>query len=158
MESVNEEPKKGPRFQTVILLLILAIAIAATAWVMVTVSTTSQISHTDFVTLPTTPLSKSGNVVVFSSISAIGQKGVAVGVQGDLKTAVGQPVAGVKVYITYYLQGSYRTQVATTDQNGHFEARFPMNWTGWLPVTLTYFGDDQNQGLTKVFSVSGENL
>jgi hypothetical protein len=125
---------------------------------MVTVSTNSQIPSSDFVTLPTTSISKNGDSVVFTSVSAIGQKGVAVGVQGYVKTLSGSPVAGAKVYMTYYLQGAYRTQVATTDQNGYFEARFPMNWTGWLPATLTYFGDDQHRGLVKVFSVSGENL
>jgi hypothetical protein len=33
-----------------------------------------------------------------------------------------------------------------------------MNWTGWLLLTLTYFGDEQHQGLEQQFSVSGENL
>lgn len=156
--SNNKERSRSLKPQTVVFLLIIALSIAAAGWIMVTVSTNSQIPSSDFVTLPTTPLSKSGVVVVFTLVSAIGQKSVAVGVQGSVKTLSGAPVVGAKVYMTYYLQGAYRTQVATTDQNGHFEARFPMNWTGWLPVTVTYFGDDQHQGLAKVFSVSGENL
>jgi hypothetical protein len=156
--SSNKERSRFLKPQTVVFLLIIALSIAAAGWIMVTVSTNSQIPSSDFVTLPTTPLSKNGDAVVFTSVTAIGQNGVAVGVQGYVKTLSGSPVAGAKVYMTYYLQGAYRTQVATTDQNGYFEARFPMNWTGWLPVTLTYFGDDQHRGLVKVFSVSGENL
>ncbi|MGO9644138.1 MAG: hypothetical protein ACLPY5_05260, partial [Candidatus Bathyarchaeia archaeon] len=62
------------------------------------------------------------------------------------------------VYLTYYFEGAYRTQVATTDQNGYFQATFPMNWTGWLPLTVTYFGDSQYRGSTRVVSVAGENL
>lgn len=159
MESKDEaERRKRPNTETIALLLILALSIVATAWVFVTVSTTSQIPPSDFVTLPTTPLSTKGQKVMFVSVSAIGQKSVAVGVKGYLMTTSGAPIAGAKVYMTYYLQGDYRTQVATTDQNGYFEARFPMNWTGWLPLTMTYFGDDQHQGFTKLFSVSGENL
>jgi hypothetical protein len=152
------ERSKLPKTQAIIVLLILAISIVAAGWIMVTVSTTSQIPPSDFVTLPTDPLSTTGGKVRFVSVSAIGQNTVAVGVKGYLTTISGAPVAGAKVYMTYYLQGAYRTQVATTDQNGHFEARFPMNWTGWLPLTLTYFGDEQHQGLTHVFSVSGQNL
>ncbi len=159
MESKHEaERGRRPNTQTIALLLIVALSIVAAGWIMVTVSTTSQIPPSDFVTLPTTPLSTKGEKVMFVSVSAVGQKGVAVGVKGYLMTASGAPVAGAKVYMTYYLQGAYRTQLATTDQNGYFEAQFPMNWTGWLPLTLTYFGDDQHQGLTKIFSVSGENL
>ncbi|OFX17699.1 hypothetical protein A3K71_05880 [archaeon RBG_16_50_20] len=158
MESKHEaERGRRPNTQTIALLLIVALSIVAAGWIMVTVSTTSQIPPSDFVTLPTTPLSTKGEKVMFVSVSAVGQKGVAVGVKGYLMTASGAPVVGAKVYMTYYLQGAYRTQVATTDQNGYFEAQFPMNWTGWLPLTLTYFGDDQHQGFTHVFSVSGEN-
>ena len=138
METSHEpERSKRPKTQTIIVLLIVALSIAAAGWIMVTVSTTSQIPPSDFVTLPATPLSAKGEKVVFVSISAIGQKSVALGVKGYLMTASGAPVAGAKVYMTYYLQGAYRTQVATTDQNGYFEAQFPMNWTGWLPLTLT---------------------
>ena len=159
MESKHEaERGRRPNTQTIALLLIVALSIVAAGWIMVTVSTTSQIPPSDFVTLPTTPLSTKGEKVMFVSVSAVGQKGVAVGVKGYLMTASGAPVAGAKVYMTYYLQGAYRTQVATTDQNGYFEAQFPMNWTGWLPLTLTYFGDEQHQGRTQVFSVSGQNV
>ena len=83
---------------------------------------------------------------------------VAVGVEGYLQTASGSPIAGAQVYLTYYFEGAYRTQVATTDQNGYFQATFPMNWTGWLPLTVTYFGDSQHKGLTRVESVAGESL
>jgi hypothetical protein len=103
-------------------------------------------------------VSKNGEIVKFVSIGAVAQKGVAVGVKGYLETVSGKPVSGAMVYVQYYFQGAYRTQAATTDQNGSFEINFPMNWTGWLPVTLTYFGDGQHQGLTAVFSVSGENI
>jgi len=159
MESKHEaERGRRPNTQTIALLLIVALSIVAAGWIMVTVSTTSQIPPSDFVTLPTTPLSTKGEKVMVVSVSAVGQKGVAVGVKGYLMTASGAPVAGAKVYMTYYLQGAYRTQVATTDQNGYFEAQFPMNWTGWLPLTLTYFGDEQHQGRTQVSSVSGQNV
>lgn len=156
----SDKAERGmrPKTQTIIVLLIVALSIVAAGWIMVTVSTTSQIPPSDFVTLPTDPLSTKGEKVMFVSVSAIGQNSVAVGVKGYLTTISGAPVAGAKVYMTYYLQGAYRTQVATTDQNGHFEARFPMNWTGWLPLTLTYFGDEQHQGRTQVSSVSGQNV
>jgi flagellar basal body-associated protein FliL len=158
-EKEDAEPRKRFKSQTIMILLIVAVSIVATGWALVTVSTTSNVPVSDFVTLPTAHLSTKGDQVKFVSISAIGQRGgVAVGVKGYLQTSSGSPVSGAKVYMTYYLRGDYRTQVATTDQNGYFEARFPMNWTGWLPITLTFFGDDQHQGLTQVFSVSGENL
>jgi hypothetical protein len=151
--------RKRFRIQAVIILLILAVSIVVAGWLLVTVSTTSNVPVSDFVTLPTTQLSKNGDLVKFVSISAIGQRGgVAVGIKGYLETLSGTPVAGAKVYMTYYLRGDYRTQVATTDQTGYFQAYFPMNWTGWLPITLTYFGDDNHQGLSQVFSVGGENL
>jgi hypothetical protein len=121
------------------------------------VSSRFQIPTSEFVTLPATPFSTTGSKVVFVSISDIGQKGIAAGVQGNLVTVTGTPLAGAKVYLTYYLSGYYRTQIATTDQNGHFEAHFPTNWTGYLPVTLTYFGDDQHQGFTQQFKVAGES-
>lgn len=152
-------PRKKLTAQTITILLILLVSIVVAGWALVTVSTTSDVPVSDFVTLPTAQLSTSGGQTMFVSISAIGQRGgVAVGVKGYLQFASGSPVAGAKIYMTYYLRGAYRTQVATTDQNGYFQARFPMNWTGWLPITLTYFGDNQHQGLAQVFSVSGENL
>jgi hypothetical protein len=155
----DAEPRKRLKTQTIMILLIVAVSIVVAGWALVTVSTTSDVPISDFVTLPTAQLSTKGDQTKFVSVSAIGQRGgVAVGVKGYLQTLSGTPVAGAKVYMTYYLRGAYRTQVATTEQNGYFEARFPMNWTGWLPITLTYFGDDQHQGLAQVFSVSGENL
>jgi hypothetical protein len=102
------------------------------------------------------PLSTQGDKVVFVSISGVTQKSLTVGIEGYLKTTSGTPVAGAKVYMTYYYQGSYRTQVATTDENGHFAAQFPMNWTGSLDTTLTYFGDSQHKGLSQLVSVAGE--
>ena len=159
MASNNEaERRKRPSIKTLAVLLVLVVAVVLTAWTLVTVSTASQLPRSDFVTLPTTPLSRKGVSVRLVSISPIAQKGVAVGVRGYLETFSGQPVVGAKVYVQYYLHGAYRTQAATTDQNGSFEIIFPLNWTGWLPVTFTYFGDDQYQGLTVVSSVSGENL
>ncbi len=155
-----KEAKRSSKasYRSLITVLILVVAIALAAWALVTVSTTSQVPSTDFVTLPNIPLSKTGEQVVFVSVSAITEKDVAIGMKGYLHTISGKPVAGATVYLTYHLRGAYRTQAATADQNGYFEARFPMNWTGWLPVTLTYFGDDQHQGLTQVFNVPGENL
>jgi hypothetical protein len=158
MATSNEaEPTRKLRLQTIIPLLVLVLVVVASAWALATVSTTNQIPSADFVTMPTTPLSKSGVKTMFASVSPIMQKGVAVGVQGSLQDASGSPIAGATVYMLYYLQGAYRTQAAVTDQTGHFEARFPMNWTGWLPITLTYLGDNQHQGLTQVFSVAGES-
>jgi len=83
---------------------------------------------------------------------------LAMGVQGYLMTPSGQAVAGASVYVQYYLEGSYRTQVGTTDSNGFFQIHFPMDWTGWLPLTVVYFGDTQHQGIQQVFSLPGENL
>ena len=155
----DAEPRKRFKTQSIVILLIVVVAVVVAGWALVTVSTTSDVPVSDFVTLPTAQLSTSGGQTKFVSISAIGQRGgVAVGVKGYLQFVSGSPVGGAKVYMTYYLRGAYRTQVATTDQNGYFQASFPMNWTGWLPITLTYFGDDQHQGLAQVFSVSGENL
>jgi hypothetical protein len=84
--------------------------------------------------------------------------GVSAGVSGYLVTGSGNPVAGASVYMTYYFQGAYRTEVALTDQTGYFTEHFPMNWTGSLPVTLVYFGDGQDKGIRQVVSVPGENL
>jgi hypothetical protein len=90
-------------------------------------------------------------------VATVAQKGVAVGVRCYLRAVSGVPVAGATVCLTYFLV-KYRTQAATTDQNGYFQVHLPMNWTGWLLLTLTYFGDEQHQGLEQQFSVSGENL
>lgn len=159
MANENEaESRRRFGVKGILTVLIVVLAVALSAWGLATVSKTSQIPPSSFVTLPTTPLSKNGTSVTFDSISAIGEKGVAVGEKGYLRTSSGQPVAGAQVYAQYYLQGEYRTQVATTDQNGYFEMYFPMNWTGWLTVTTIYFGDNQHQGLRIVSSVSGENL
>ncbi len=152
------ERRRRPSVKGAILVLVVVIAVVLTAWTLVTVSTASQIPRSAFVTLPTTPVSKKGESAKFVSISSITQKGVADGVTGYLKTISGQPIVGAKVYVQYYYQDAYRTQVATTDPNGHFDIHFPLNWTGSLPVTFTYFGDDQHQGLTLLSSVSGESL
>lgn len=134
----DAEPKKRLTAQTIMILLIVVVSIVVAGWALVTVSTTSDVPVSDFVTLPTAQLSTTGDQTKFVSISAVGQRGgVAVGVKGYLQTLSGAPVAGAKVYMTYYLRGAYRTQVATTDQNGYFQARFPMNWTGWLPCQPT---------------------
>ena len=158
MQSEKEpEPKsRKPRAQSILLLLIIVVSVSLAAWGLVTVSPSSQFPPSDFVTMPETPLSVAGDKVSFTAVSDIAQKGLAIGVQGFLKTVSGTPVAGANVYITYYAEGLYRTQVALTDQNGHFEFRFPVNWTGWLPVTLTYFGDGQHRGLSQTLQVAGE--
>jgi hypothetical protein len=156
----NDEVKQRRRFslKTVLIAIIVIVAVVFSALELLTVSTTSQLPSSDFVTMPTTPLSGNGTSVVFVSVGAVSEKRVAVGVKGYLETGSGQPIAGAIVYARYYLNGDYRTQAATTDQNGYFQIIFPMNWTGWLPVTLTYFGDSQHQGQAAVYSVSGENL
>ena len=158
MESNDAAQSKTrrPRVQSIILLLILVISVVLAGWALVLVSRSSQVPPSDFVTLPATRVSTQGSKVIFVSVSGVSRGNLMVGVEGFLRTPSGTSVTGANVYMTYYLRGSYRTQVATTDQNGHFEALFPMNWTGWLPITLCYFGDDQHQGLTQVFSVSGE--
>ncbi len=158
LQSQSEaEPKsRKPRVQSILILLIVLIIIGMTAWVLATVATGSQIPPSDFVAMPTTPFSTAGDKVQFTSVSDIAQNGLAAGVQGYLKTVSGAPVSAGTVYVTYYADGSYRTQVTTTDQNGHFVFHFPVNWTGWLPVTLTYFGDNQHQGLRQGFQVAGE--
>ena len=158
MSGNEAERSKRPGIQTIIMGLVVVFSVVIAGWVLVTVSTASQVPSSDFVTLPTTPLSNKGDRVAFVQVSAVADRGVAVGVKGYLKTTSGNQVTGATVYVTYYLQGAYRTQAATTDQNGYFEFHFPMNWTGWLPVTLTYFGDESHQGLTQTFSVSSENL
>ena len=144
--------------QTILTVLIVAVLVIVTAFAVVTVSRTFELRPSDFVTMPTTPVSKAGAVVVFSSVTPIDENNLAVGVQGYLMTSSGQPVAGASVYVQYYLEGSYRTQVGVTDSNGFFQIHFPMNWTGWLPLTMVYFGDMQHQGLQQVVSLPGENL
>lgn len=141
-------------------MLLAVICIAMAGAVLVTVSSTFQWKSSDFTTLPTTSLSTTGAAVMFVNVGPIthSKHATAVGVEGYLQTASGSPIVGAQVYLTYYFEGAYRTQVATTDQNGYFQATFPMNWTGWLPLTVTYFGDAQHKGLTRVESVAGESL
>jgi len=145
-------------YQSLGLIAIVTLAIVASGWALVVISTFSQVQSSDFVTLPTNSLSTSGAIVTFSKVSAVAGRGMAVGVKGYLLTSIGGPVAGANVYVTYYFQGSYRTRVGVTDANGYFEVPLNMNWTGWLPVTLTYFGDGEHRGFTQVASVLGENL
>jgi hypothetical protein len=150
---------KRINLQSAALMAVVLLVVVITGWALVVVSTTFQTPPSDFVTLPNSPISKSGVVVTFSNVTGVaGGRGVTVGVKGYLISATGGPVAGATVYMTYYLEGAYRTQVTTTDQSGYFEAHFPMNWTGWLPLTITYFGDVQHRGSTQLFSVTGENL
>jgi len=158
LESKDEavQVSRKPRVQSIILLVLVVVSVVLAGWALVVVGTGSQVPSSYFVTLPTVPLSTQGDKVVFVSISGVTQKTLTVGIQGYLRTASGTPVAGAKVYMTYYFQGLYRTQVAATDQNGHFAAQFPLNWTGSLDTALTYFGDSQHQGLSQIFSVAGE--
>jgi len=160
MASNNEAEtrRRRPSVKSIVALIILVILVLLSAWSLATVSKISQIPPSTFVNLPTTPLSNRGQTVLLVSISTITQKGVAAGVNGYLDTISGQPVAGAKIYVQYYLNGAYQTQVSTTGQDGSFAIHFPMNWTGSLPVTFTYFGDDQHQGLTLNSSLPGENI
>jgi len=145
-------------YRSIMLVIIIALAVASTAWILVSVSTAFQTPPSVFVTLPTESPSKSGIVAVFSNVSTIMKQNRAVGVKGYLVVGSGSPVARAKVYVTYYFQGSYRTQTSDTDDKGYFEIQFPMNWTGWLPITLRYFGDAERRGLVQATSIYGENL
>lgn len=163
VERVTTEKQLGPtygkvNFRSATLIIVVVLAIVVSAWSLVTVSSTFQTPSSDFVTLPNSSLSKSGVVTSFTNIAPIAKGSVVVGVSGYLTSASGSPIVGASVYMTYYFEGSYRTQVAITDQNGYFQEHFPMNWTGWLPLTVTYFGDVQHRGFSQVASVSGENL
>lgn len=151
-------PRQGVGIGSIGLVVVVVLAVVISGWTLVTVSTAFQAPASDFVTLPDTQLSKAGVGVMFSGISTIMSHGLAAGVSGYLATSSGSPIAKASVYMTYFFQGSYRTQVATTDQNGYFEASFPMNWTGSLPLTLTYFGDAQHKGLSQVFGIPGQVL
>jgi len=160
MASENQSNPSRARTYSIAFILLAVICIAVAGVVLVTVSNTFQWKSSDFTTLPTDSFSKTGTAVMFVNVQPIthSKHAVAVGVEGYLQTGSGSPVAGAQVYLTYYFEGAYRTQVATTDQNGYFQATFPMNWTGWLPLTVTYFGDAQHKGLTRIVSVAGENL
>lgn len=157
MSKVDEaERKRHVHYSSIILVAVGLIAVIVAGWGLATVSTASQVRTSDFVTLPNQPLSNQGSSVEIVGLTAIIQKSVAVGVEGYLQTTSGTPLASATVYFTYYLDFNYRTQQITTDQNGFFQVFFPMNWTGWLPLTATYFGDAQHQGLKRAFSVAGE--
>jgi len=162
MANLDEAGKRRTvSIKTVLIAVIVVISVIAAGYAMVTVSRTFEtfeMRASDFVTLPPTPLSKTGEVVLFDSVATTTQGNLAVGVQGYLETASGQPVSGANVYAQYYFESAYRTLVATTDQNGYFQIHFPMNWTGWLQLTIIYFGDGQHQGLQQAFSLQGENL
>jgi len=144
--------------QTILIGLVLVVVVVVTAYSMVTVARTFEIRPSNFVTLPSTPVSKSGEVVTLVSVSPIIENNLADGVQGYLQTPGGQPVAGANVYVQYYLEGSYRTQIGVTDSTGFFQIHFPMNWTGFLLLSIVYFGDSQHQGLQQLVSLPGENL
>jgi hypothetical protein len=156
-DEAEQTRRRGLPVKGLIALIIIVVLVIVSGWALVTVGTT-QLRPSEFVTLPASPLSNKGQVVIFASVSPITEKGVAVGVKGYLETASGQPISGAMVYAQYYLEFNYRTQAVSTGDNGYFEIHFPMNWTGWLPVTLTYFGDNQYQGVTAVYSLSGESL
>ena len=160
MTSENKGNSSRTRTQFIAFLLLAVICMAAAGAILAIVSSTFQWKASDFTVLPTNSLSTSGTAVTFVNVQPVihSKHDVAVGVQGYLQTGSGSPVIGAQVYFTYYFEGAYRTQVATTDQNGYFQLTFPMNWTGWLPITVTYFGDSQHRGLTRVLSVAGESL
>jgi len=160
MTSENQSKSNRAKTQSIAFILLAVIFIAIAGAALVTVSSTFQWKSSDFTALPTDSLSTTGTAVTFVNVQPIthSKHAVAVGVQGYLQSGSGSPVAGAQVYLTYYFEGAYRTQVATTDQNGYFQATFPMNWTGWLPLTVTYFGDSQHRGSTRVVSVAGETL
>jgi len=150
----------GGRFskETIALGVVLVVLVCLSAFSLVTVARTFTIRPSNFVKLPTTKISKTGDVVTLDSVSTIFQNNLAAGMEGYLHGSSGQPVVGASVYVQYYVEGAYETQVGTTDSNGFFQIHFPINWTGWLPVTVYYFGDSQHQGLTQAVSLQGENL
>jgi hypothetical protein len=155
-ENRGEQERGKVRFLGTLLIVILCVAV--TGVTLVAISGTFQWKPSDFVGLPTTPISKTGQTVVFSNVSPIMDGITAVGIQGTLQAQTGGAIAGAQVYVTYYFEGTYRTQVATTGQDGSFAIMFPMNWTGWLPLKVTYFGDPQHKGLTRIVSLQGEVL
>jgi hypothetical protein len=157
--AINDEAesrRRRPGVKTIASLLVLVILVVLSALALVTISSITQIPPSTFVNLPTTPLSSKGQSMMLVSIGTVFQKGVAVGVKANLETMSGQPVVGAKVYVQYFFNGAYKTQVGTTGQNGYLEIHFPINWDGSLPVTFTYFGDDQHQGFTLRYSLPGE--
>jgi len=158
LANIGEVGKGHLTRQNILIGIVIVVLVVFSAFAMVTVSRTFEILPSDFVKMPTTAISKAGAVVLITSVSPVDESNLAVGVQGYLLTASGQPVAGASVYVQYYLEGAYRTQVGMTDSNGFFQIRFPMNWTGWLPLTMVYFGDTQHQGVQQVVSLPGENL
>jgi len=152
--------KRRLSYKSVALVLCVVAVTALTAWGLVTVSTASIYPQglqptSAFVTLPNSTLSKNGTAVRFTSVSAVAS-GDVMAVRGYLLTSSGSPIAGANVYFTYFVYGAYKTQMGLTDQNGFFQVPFPINWTGWLPLTLTYFGDSKDNGLTQHFELFGE--
>jgi hypothetical protein len=143
---------------TVALALGVLALVVLSGWVMIIVEGASSVPRSDFTSMPSAPLSMQGTGTVLTSVVTVYSGNLATGVQGNLETVSGKPVSGAEIYVTYFYQFAYRTQVTTTDGNGHFEIMFPMNWTGWLPLTVTYFGDGQHQGLKQLFGLQGENL
>jgi len=160
MTSEKQSNSSRARIQYIAFILLAVICVAVVGVTLVIVNSTFQWKASDFTVLPSNSLSTSGTAVTFVNVQPIthSKHDVAVGVQGYLQTGSGSPVAGAQVFFTYFFEGAYRTQVATTDQNGYFQITFPMNWTGWLPITVTYFGDSQHRGLTRILSVAGESL
>jgi len=158
MADENRGARERRKLMSLGTVLLIVLCVAVTGAALVLIGGTFQWKASDFVGLPTTPLSKSGQTVIFSNVSPTMNGQTAVGVQGVLQAQSGGPIADAQVYVTYYFEGAYRTQMATTGQDGSFVIMFPMNWTGWLPLTVTYFGDTQHKGLTRILSVQGESL
>jgi len=158
LAKIGEAGKGRVNKQIILMGIVVVVLVVLSAFAIVTVTRTFEIRPSDFVKMPTTAVSKTGAVVLITSVSSIVENNLAVGVQGYLTTASGQPVEGASVYVQYYLEGDYRTQVGVTDSNGFFQIHFPMNWTGWLPLTMVYFGDTQDQGVQQIVSLPGENL
>jgi hypothetical protein len=151
--------KSGRKIKTTaVILLVVAMLATLSGWAIVVVRGADRIPTSDFVTIPTEIISKQGVQTAFQNVTTIFRSGLAVGVMGYLLTSSGTPIANAQVYMTYYYEFAYRNQITTTDQNGFFEVIFPMNWTGWLPLTITYFGGSQYRGLKQVFSLAGEGL
>lgn len=158
MSQNGAQRRRIPLRRTTIMLFGIVVLAVLAGWAMTVVRGTSGLPSRDFVSMPATALSSRGTATVLQNVGTIFESGLAVGVSGYLLTTSGKPVAAANVYVRYYYEFAYRTMVTATNQDGFFEILFPMNWTGWLPLTAVYFGDSQYQGVQQVFSLPGKNL
>jgi len=78
MANVNEpEHKRQLSIKTALIAAIILLSVIASGYALVTVSRTFQIRPSDFVTMPAENVSKTGEVVVLSSVAPVMQGSVA---------------------------------------------------------------------------------